>query len=88
VDVEREQSQPFAWWNVETAPPAPERALPELVELRTVLNGIEAMLVARARENGASWAEIGALLGITRQSAHRRYGPRLDSSAARRANTG
>lgn len=29
--------------------------------------------VARALHWGASWAEIGDTLGVTRQSAHRRY---------------
>ncbi|MGI5215873.1 hypothetical protein [Plantactinospora sp. CA-290183] len=29
--------------------------------------------VARARQAGSSWADIGAVLGITRQSAHERF---------------
>lgn len=31
-------------------------------------------LVVDARERGASWAQIGAALGISRQAAHERYG--------------
>ncbi len=31
-------------------------------------------LVAVARGEGASWAAIGAALGISRQAAHERYG--------------
>lgn len=30
--------------------------------------------VARARDYGASWADIGRAVGITRQSAHERWG--------------
>lgn len=30
-------------------------------------------LIARARHWGASWAEVAAVLGVTRQSAHERY---------------
>lgn len=30
----------------------------------------------QAREEGSSWAEIGAALGITKQAAHKRFGPR------------
>ncbi|MGO4143731.1 hypothetical protein AB4Y77_01485 [Paenarthrobacter sp. YAF11_1] len=29
--------------------------------------------VGRARELGASWAEIGAMLGVTRQAAQQRF---------------
>ena len=31
--------------------------------------------VVNARDSGASWAEIGALLGVSRQAAHAKYGP-------------
>lgn len=30
-------------------------------------------LIARALHWGASWAEVAAVLGVTRQSAHERY---------------
>lgn len=33
------------------------------------------VLVNEARERGASWSDIGAALGITRQAAHEHYGP-------------
>ena len=41
-------------------------------QLRTVETNLE-IAVARALHWGASWAQIGDTLGITRQSAHRRF---------------
>ena len=49
-------------------------ALREVVALRATLDQVEPLLVARARGVGVTWGEIGLDLGITRQSAHRRYG--------------
>ena len=37
------------------------------------LNSLTAGLVMNARNNGASWAEIGAALGTTKQAAQQRY---------------
>ena len=36
----------------------------------------EEVAVRRARQKGLSWAEIGVLLGVTRQTMHRKYGKR------------
>jgi DNA-directed RNA polymerase specialized sigma24 family protein len=33
----------------------------------------EEVAVRRARHSGLSWAEIGTLLGVTRQTIHRKY---------------
>jgi DNA-directed RNA polymerase specialized sigma24 family protein len=33
----------------------------------------EEVAVRRARHTGLSWAEIGTLLGVTRQTMHRKY---------------
>jgi hypothetical protein len=33
-------------------------------------------LVGFAREEGASWAQIGEALGVSTQAAHQRYGPK------------
>lgn len=35
-----------------------------------------AQAVRGARSSGATWAQIGAALGVTAQGAHQRYGPR------------
>jgi uncharacterized protein with PIN domain len=40
-------------------------------------------LVGYAREAGASWAEIGAALGVSTQAAHQRYGRGLPARLAR-----
>lgn len=58
--------------SVGTAHPALRQL--ELGELRVErVAGARAYLVAEARSEGASWAQIGAVLGITRQSAHARF---------------
>lgn len=41
-------------------------------------------LVITARKNGATWAEIGAVAGITAQSAHQRWSPKNARHAASR----
>jgi hypothetical protein len=37
--------------------------------------------VARARAQGSSWSEVGAVLGITRQAAFQRFGDRRGRKA-------
>lgn len=37
------------------------------------LHGLAGLLVARARADGASWTEVGAAFGVTRQAALRRW---------------
>ncbi|GAA1048255.1 hypothetical protein [Arthrobacter russicus] len=48
--------------------------LGELIALRTDLEDAIAAAVAGIRAQGQSWAYIGSGLGISRQSAHERYG--------------
>jgi hypothetical protein len=51
----------------------PLDALRALAALRERLAGVERALATRALENGASFAELAATVGISRQAAHRRY---------------
>lgn len=39
------------------------------------LRGLAELLVMRARAEGATWAEVGAAFGVTRQAALRRWRP-------------
>lgn len=42
--------------------------------LRRLAEQLEAVHVASAREQGWSWEQIGDALGVSRQSAHAKYG--------------
>ncbi|HXH88614.1 MAG TPA: hypothetical protein VNI55_08420 [Gaiellaceae bacterium] len=59
-------------------PPAAEelfypRTLAEAAELREIVARIEIEYVGLARAQGFSWADIGVDLGLSRQTAHRRF---------------
>jgi ATP-dependent Clp protease ATP-binding subunit ClpA len=51
----------------------PTATLAVLVKMRADLNAAEEKLVAEALHAGASWSQIGAALGVTRQAAHARH---------------
>ncbi|WP_432485297.1 helix-turn-helix domain-containing protein [Kineococcus esterisolvens] len=42
--------------------------------LRRLAERLEALHVARAREQGMSWAEIAVELQVTRQTVHKKHG--------------
>jgi hypothetical protein len=48
-----------------------------LLELRGLLDGAIAIGIAGIKRSGASWADIGGLTGITKQSAQERWGKRV-----------
>lgn len=52
----------------------PIRALAATAQLQREVARLEAVAVRRARARGASWAQIAAALGVSRQAVHRRYG--------------
>jgi hypothetical protein len=63
----------------------PEVGLREVVAARAQLDLLQTALVIEARWQWASWAEIGALLGMTPQGAWKRYRA-VDPIPPRRTN--
>lgn len=51
----------------------PLQALAVLVDIERWQRALSEQAVAQARAAGHSWAEIGAALGVTKQSAHERF---------------
>jgi DNA-directed RNA polymerase specialized sigma24 family protein len=47
--------------------------LAAVAEAKRALSRREEVAVRKARHSGLSWAEIGTLLGVTRQTVHRKY---------------
>jgi hypothetical protein len=56
------------------------REIAELAERRTAIDADLVDAVHRARLARRSWSEIGAMLGVSKQAAQRKYGP--DPTAA------
>lgn len=55
----------------------PSLGLRAALALHRLAERVEADNVARARQQGWSWQQIGDALGVTRQSVHAKYGKRL-----------
>lgn len=51
----------------------PLRELSAVVSATLQLEAAAVLYVAAARDRGASWAQIGAALGVSRQAARQRY---------------
>jgi ATP-dependent Clp protease ATP-binding subunit ClpA len=56
----------------------PEEGLTAVTALRAHLDALEAQHVEGALRAGLSWREIGRLLGVTRQAAHKKYAAILE----------
>lgn len=48
-----------------------------IASAEAMLEGVKCAAVRAARADGASWAEVGRALGITKQAAQQRYGRSL-----------
>lgn len=52
----------------------PQVSLRAAAELRREVERIQAQLVRKARNDGLSWTQIAAALGVSKQAVHRKYG--------------
>jgi hypothetical protein len=58
------------------------RAIADLAGQRDHLEEELTVAVRAARRANRSWSEIGAMLGVSKQAAQRKYGRRLSSGSA------
>ena len=78
---------PQAWIDVEQEPQTRLEALRVAAEVRELVDEVLDQRVLEARSFRHTWAEIAAAVGVTRQSAHRRWrhlDPLADALAADR----
>ncbi len=59
-----------------TADDEPLVGLAAVAQLRAEMERIEAVLVRRARNNGATWPQIAAVMGVSKQAVHKKHGGR------------
>ncbi|MGA5430058.1 helix-turn-helix domain-containing protein [Streptomyces koyangensis] len=59
-----------------TADKNPLAGLGSVARLRAETERIEAVLVRRARNNGATWPQIAAALGVSKQAVHKKHSGR------------
>jgi hypothetical protein len=55
----------------------PDVGLRAVAALRALAERLEVLQVDNARRSGWSWQEIATRLGVTKQTVHRKHGPRF-----------
>ena len=55
------------------SPDEPAKALAAVVALRRLAEQLERAAVARAIEQGWTWAQVAEALGVTRQAVHKKH---------------
>jgi len=65
-------------------PKDPVDALAAVVALRRNANRLERVAVKRAIQQGWTWEQVAAALGVTRQAAHKRHAHLITTSKRRR----
>jgi predicted transcriptional regulator len=58
----------------QTASEDPAVGLRAVASLRALLEAVEELQVRQARELGWSWQQIAAMLGVSKQAVHQKYG--------------
>lgn len=58
----------------------PAEGLRAVASLRLLVESLEFQQVEAALRAGLSWAQIGDLLGVSRQAVHKKYNRRIDPS--------
>lgn len=57
----------------DTASKDPDIGLRAVAALRRLLDQLESLQVANAREHGWSWQEVADALGVSRQAVHKKH---------------
>lgn len=64
----------------------PAVGLRAVAALRRLVEQLEDLQVENARQQGWSWAEIAAVVGVSKQAVHKKHAGRLARSADRGGN--
>ena len=72
----------------EAVPRDPAEGLAAVVALRQLADRLEAGQVERAIDEGWSWADVAAALGVSRQAVHKKHAKRLKARGVRSGRRG